>query len=172
MLFCSATRKKEWKEILLLAPWKTFQGSLLLLQFLWLWVFQRLFYDHLQVTSTWDCEIIFKVFTVSASWKLRFSFSLAPIMIHLFPCLPLFRDWEMTCCLNSWWISRLSLQAIFCYWITSNLFSLTYGLGEFSNFPDLFFFFQKGAVQSSKISEELVFWHYFGLMFTLTLLVT
>ena len=25
-------------------------------------------------------------------------------------------------------------QAIFCYWITSNLFSLTYGLGESLNF--------------------------------------
>jgi hypothetical protein len=27
------------------------------------------------LTSTWDYEIIFKFFTASASWKLRFSFS-------------------------------------------------------------------------------------------------
>lgn len=29
----------------------------------------------------------------------------------------------------------LTLQAVFCYWITSNLFSLTYGLGEIFHFP-------------------------------------
>jgi hypothetical protein len=46
------------------------------------------------------------------------------------------------------------------------------GLVSFPTFQIFFFSFQKASVQSSKISEELVFWHYFGVMFALTLLVT
>lgn len=35
-------------------------------------------------------------------------------------------------------LNPMSLQALFCYWLTSNLFSLTYGLGE--SFLQIMFF--------------------------------
>ena len=53
--------------------------------------------------------------------------------------LKIFMQSLRTCLFWSpWQILCLSLQAVFCYWVTSNLFSLAYGLGKFSSFLDLF----------------------------------
>jgi hypothetical protein len=51
----------------------------------------------------------------------------------------------------------ITLQAIFCYWITSNLFSLIYGLGESFQIPTCqqFNFMSTFSILGCKVSSVI-----------------